>query len=664
LRISDNGFSTARPTTFRHVLRTHREATAPSIFSRESESHYVIRSSYSCRVNFDRFGILCLVVSSLAACGIKSSAGSLGSTRASSGSAGTNGGTAQAGFGGSHGTEPQIDVDAGLGDSDGGVCGTACSPDLRSITNCKGEIIKSCPENTACAGTECIAPCKAAERLGSTLGCDFYSVAPSGLPVASSGCFAAMLANTWTSPLKIEVEYGGATLDVAQFARIPQGSGDKLAYQPLPAEGLPPGKLAILFLAHSKELGGIECPAGIKPASTDRPELVGTGFGKTFHIKTNLPVSAYDIFPYGGAQSFITSATLLIPSSAWGTNYVSADGYAHLSQGFEKFSPFTQIVAAEDDTSVIINPKKAILPGNGVPGGPANTPQTYKLSKGQLLQFAQDAKLAGSAISADKPIGVWGGSGCMNVPVLECCCDSAHQQFLPVKALGFEHVAARYRNRMAGLDEQIPWTVTGTVDNTQLKYTPEAPLGAPLVINSGQVVTFDADTPFTITSSDAEHPFHLMSHMTAGAVVCPERQNIPTALQNRCGDPDFVNNVPPQQWLASYVFLTDPTYLNTHLVFVRKKASDGTFKDVTLDCLGPVSDFKPVAPGGPYEVARVDLVVEGKERGACGNGVHNAHSSEPFSLTVWGWDAWASYAYPAGMSVRPLNTVIVRPDPK
>jgi hypothetical protein len=47
-------------------------------------------------------------------------------------------------------------------------------------------------------------------------------------------------------------------------------------------------------------------------------------------------------------------------------------------------------------------------------------------------------------------------------------------------------------------------------------------------------------------------------------------------------------------------------------------------------------------------------------------------STSPFGLTVWGWGTeestpgtqYVSYAYPAGMSVLPINMVVVPPTPK
>ena len=65
--------------------------------------------------------------------------------------------------------------------------------------------------------------------------------------------------------------------------------------------------------------------------------------------------------------------------------------------------------------------------------------------------------------------------------------------------------------------------------------------------------------------------------------------------------------------------------------------------------------------GGQYQVTRIDLVTAGVPNGTCNNGAHSALSAEPFGLTVWGWDTAVSYAFPAGMSTLPINTVQVPP---
>jgi len=83
-----------------------------------------------------------------------------------------------------------------------------------------------------------------------------------------------------------------------------------------------------------------------------------------------------------------------------------------------------------------------------------------------------------------------------------------------------------------------------------------------------------------------------------------------------------------------------------------------------------VTGWLPVGATGDYEYARFDLST-GNFQGVngCNNGRHQVTSPQPFGLTVWGWGSaastffsqYVSYAYPAGASVQPINTVIVPP---
>ena len=542
----------------------------------------------------------------------------------------------------------------GTGGADGASDCRICSGDQRAVTDCSGTVIQTCADNQACQKGACVEGCTMAETSASAQGCDFYSVVPPGGDGTENSCFAAMLANTWSAPITITVEYAGQALDVAAIARTPTVAGGKVTYDPLPGGRLAPGQMAVLFLAAGPPANlnfidnHVDCP--IAPAVSMSVAVLGTGNGRGFRIGTSAPVAAYDIYPFGGAQSAVTSATLLVPTTAWGTNYIAADGYRFdpMASG----EPSVQIVAAHDNTKVTINPTVAIVGGAGVAATARGRAQTYTLSTGQVLQFQQPDELVGSTITADQPIGVWGGTSCMNIPVGIGACDGAHQQLVPVNLLGHEYVAVRYRDRVAGVHEVVPWTLVGAVDRTTLTYDPAAPAGAPAMVNRGQAFEFKTADPFTVKSADDQHPFYLAGHMTGWTAL-------PIDVSG-AGDPETVNTVPPQQWLSSYVFLTDPTYGTTNLVFTRQKAGS-SFQDVTLDCVGTLTNWRPVGTAGAYETTSVDLVVDAENQGACTNGVHAAHSAAPFGLTVWGWDFAVSYAYPAGMGVRRINDVVVVP---
>jgi len=584
-----------------------------------------------------------------------------------SGSGGQGGQGSQVGSGG--------DVGFDGGGNFGSCSGVHCSADLHSLVDCDGNVVMSCPGDQGCSGSTCVTACTSAGDNKSTFGCDYYVVGPDILPDGAGACFAAFLVNTWSTPVSVAVDFENQPLDTKKFAYIPSGSGSAITYKPLPNGEIPPGEVAILFLNRYgfNPLGLVtDCPAGVTPAITTKDTAPhGTTRGSAFHIATSAPVVAYDIYPYGGGQSAFTSATLLLPTSAWDTNYIAVDAFG---PGFFG-GPFVSIAAQEDGTQVTINPSADIAASMTVPGTPKGVPATYSLNRGQVLQFTQGAPLAGSVIQSNHPVGVWGGK--TNLGIDACCDDSAHQQIPPVRALGSEYAAVRYRNRYDGIEEAPPWRMIGAVNGTILTYEPSTPPGAPTTLALGQVVDFHATGQFLVRSQDALHPFYMSAHMTGAGMYDPEQQMPPTGSADGRGDAEFVNIVPPAEYLDKYVFFTDPTYSETNLVLVRVKGANG-FADVTLDCLGVVEGWLPLGTSGKFEYTRVDLVRHNfQPQGACNNGRHVIESKQPFGLTVWGWGSaetgklgagfytqYVSYAYPGGAGVAPINTVEVPTVPK
>ena len=555
-------------------------------------------------------------------------------------------------------------------------CSVACSSDLHSVLDCNGTVLQTCPPDQGCGpGGSCVPACESAKFNDSNVGCDYYSVDPDFLHddlgrVLVGACFAAFVANTWTTPVTLTADWGGTPLSLAGAARVPSGSGTALSYQPLTGGLLQPGQVAIVFLNRFDTTDGgdpgLDCPTGVTPGVTSADGAIhGTGYGTAFHITSDRPVAAYDIAPFGGGESAITSATLLLPTSAWGTNYVGVDAYAESTVAGSYKQPFIEVVAATDNTTVTISPTAAIIAGNGVAGTSKDAPQGYTLNKGQYLQITQDEELIGSPILADKPVGVWGGSKCINIDIGDTACDAAHQQLFPVSALGHEYLGVRYRNRYDGHEEVVPWRIVGAVDGTVLTYEPSTPPGAPLSTNRKHVDLFWSSGPFVVRSQDDAHPFYMGAHMTGA--------NHPGAggTTGR-GDPEWVNVVPPQEDLSSYVFFTDPTYPETNLVVTRTKGPSG-FADVKLDCMsGPLAAWQPLGTSGQYEYTRTDLVRgDFTKQGNCDNGRHEMKSDLPFGVTVWGWgtelssvqSTYVSYAYPAGASLRPINAVVVAATP-
>ncbi len=532
-----------------------------------------------------------------------------------------------------------------------------CSADLRNVL-CDGAVFETCAPEMGCANDTCVAACQAAAATESSIGCDFYAVAPDVIDEGRGLCFAAFVANTWDIPALITVERDGQTLPLARIARVPQGQGPSLTYAPLPDDLLAPNQTAILFLA------GVDCFPGADPFSPVDAAVHGTGHGKAYRIRTTAPVIAYDMYPYNGGTLAATSATLLLPTSAWGLNYVGVNAFRKSVQAPDG-EPFMALVGATDDTTVTIRPTAAIAGGPGVPPAAQDVPTTFTLGRGQVLQLTQPTELSGSVIQSDKPIGLWGGATCLSIDIGDGACDSAHQQIPPVKTLGHRYAAVRYRDRFAGQEESVPWRIFGAVDGTLLTYSPSTPPGAPTMLTRGEVAEFWAPGPFTIQSQNELHPFYISAHMTGCGRVSPP--HMPPAPFDCRGDPEFINVIPLDQYLPRYMFFTDPTYPETNLVLVREK-KNGQFAEVTLDCVGTITGWRPIDAAGDVEYAHLDLVTGNfSPVGNCNNGLHFASSAQPFGLVVWGWGSAAttvrtttnSYAYPAGGGLRPINPVVI-----
>ena len=179
--------------------------------------------------------------------------------------------------------------------------------------------------------------CQAARDAHSSIGCDYYAIHMDGAWSSSNGCFVTFIANTSSEVAHVRASFQGIDVDLTQHAALPHGAGKSLtldAFDP-GGVGIPPGEVGILFLAGPGSVGdphgpssmsqAVECP--ILPAFSSLTQLHGTGKGAAFHIQTSAPVVAYQMLPYGGGDAAVTGATLLIPTSAYGTNYIALDAY-------------------------------------------------------------------------------------------------------------------------------------------------------------------------------------------------------------------------------------------------------------------------------------------------------------------------------------------------
>lgn len=547
-------------------------------------------------------------------------------------------------------------------------CDVQCSVDRRSVVDtCTGATVETCQAEQACGAGACQAPCAAAAADSSSNGCDFYLHPPAYR--AAQACFAAYVVNTSATPAEVTLELKGEKLDISKsmYQADPANPGAVIPHTgPVPA-----GETVILYLSDQDRstqgddaLTSAACPEGVTPATFVEPiPMGGTVRGASFHLTSDVPVGLTSIYPAAGAKSYATTATLLLPVPLWGTENMMVDAWTNITRekGFTGTGPTEQIVASEDDTEVTVHPSHAIQDGTDVVGTAQDYPVTYRLQRGEVIQFHQFEELTGSVVVSNKPVSVFGGHECPFIPSDKQACDYTQQQLPSLAQWGSEYAAVGYRSRKDGVEagnetEPMAYRIVAARDGTKLDYDPPIPpSGAPIELAAGQVATFfiGVGQAFVVRTQDADHPIYVAAHMT-GATAAGLN------VYNGMGDPEFVNVVPAQQYQSAYSFYADPTYAETSLAIIRRK-TNGAFRDVWLECAGVLSDWKPIGERGEYEWRRVDLARhrgtgETFDGGTCSLGLERMRSDGEFTATLWGWDYYVSYAYPGGMALRKTSS--------
>ena len=350
-----------------------------------------------------------------------------------------------------------------LGIGGSGVGGAATAwlqrrPD--AVIDANGVLVEQCPPDQGCAPPGvCVPACQAAAASQGNVGCDFTTSTPHFYVGIAPPCFAVFVANNWGKDAKLTISRAGSSYDVTQFGRIPTGDPNVGAWQPVPAAGVPPGEVAVLFLSHdpaSVNSTPLTCPVTPAIVGSGGTAVGNTGRGQAWRLTSDVPVSMYDMLPYGGADSFLPSAELLLPTSAWGTNFIAV--LPKDSSG----PPWGHIVAHQDNTKVDIVPTVPLPAGAGVDPAPQNVKTSFTLAAGEYIQWQLTTEMtaASSRAQADRlrrgqwihllPSATSTGGGC----------DSAHQM-IPPSRHGSEYVAPPYPTRRLDLSRSHPYRMWG-----------------------------------------------------------------------------------------------------------------------------------------------------------------------------------------------------------
>lgn len=185
-----------------------------------------------------------------------------------------------------------------------------------------------------------------------------------------------------------------------------------------------------------------------------------------FKVVSADPIAGYFI----NRASATTDMTYLLDSKALGTSYVVASQGGGFGEGSQ-----VAIHATENNTTVSFKPVGGATIDVTLQAG-----QTYKYAGGSN-------NLTGSSVTSDKPVAVFGGHNCAQVPVGHVACDTLLEQMIPTDKLSKDYlVAASQPAGQPGVGYDL-MRVIATADNTAVKVN-----GATVAtLAAGQFYEFD-----------------------------------------------------------------------------------------------------------------------------------------------------------------------------
>lgn len=331
------------------------------------------------------------------------------------------------------------------------------------------------------------------------------------------------------------------------------------------------------------------------------------------HVMATEEVTVYGL----NQRDSSTDAYLGLPSDILGTEYINL-GFANTN-----VLNATQlgVVATQDTTTVTITP--SVTTGSRAIGVPYN----IVLNQGQTYQLrntnAAPADLSGTIIVSDKPIGVFGGHQCANIPNGNTvACDHIVEMLPPVSTWGTSFVTFPLATRLNG----DTFRVMAAQDATSVS------------INGVVVATVARGAIYQTLLTDP-------SVITSDKPVLVAQYSNGTSFDNVTSDPFEVIVPPFEQFLAAYTVSTPATDFSINYVgVVVPNAAVGT---VALDgILIPSGDYTAI-PGSGFSGVAVSVTL----------GSHSLSGPIPFGLTSYGFDDADSYGYIGGLALAEISNL-------
>jgi hypothetical protein len=341
-------------------------------------------------------------------------------------------------------------------------------------------------------------------------------------------------------------------------------------------------------------------PFTVTPGTITSVTIPSSAEVTTSNIIENLGihvVSTAEVTVYGLSRlQATTDAFLGLPTDILGTEYINL-GYKNTN--VINASQFG-IVATQDNTAVTITP--TVTTGSRIAG----VPYLITLNQGQTYQLrntnSAPADLTGSIIQSDKPIAVFGGHQCANIPSGSVACDHIVEQLTPTSTWGQAFLTVPLATRVRG----DTFRILASQNGTEVR------------INGSLVVTLNRGQFY-------EQIIVGQSEITTTNPVLVAQYSNSSSFDGVTSDP-FQTLIPPkEQFLAGYTVTTPASGFPTN--FINIVAPNAIVGTINLDGSAiPSASFSPIGSSG-FSGAQVAVLI----------GSHNLDATLPFGITNYGF---------------------------
>ncbi|MCY1066557.1 IgGFc-binding protein [Nannocystis sp. RBIL2] len=364
-------------------------------------------------------------------------------------------------------------------------CAMACAEPLGCVTcvpgstQCVGQVSQVCKQDgsgwedqndcdpvqgLACdPGTgQCLGAC--ADLGLSYIGCDYYPTVLQQLDGFQANPYAVAVANTSASPANVTVTRGG---------------------NPVAMATVPANSVQVMELPWVAELY----------SGTGPSVLVTDG---AYRLRSTQPVTVYQFNPLNADVT--NDASLLLPVNTWTGNYLVASW--PFWNGFG-YAGFYAVTARHDNTTVTLKAPKGGTPTQAGGGVDGQGNGVVVLNEGDVIQVlsATNGDETGAIVTADKPVQVFGGHECTQVPIGVTACDHLEESMFPIEALAKEYIVVPPSQDNGNAEKAVIVRIVASEANTTLTFDPDQPVGKVLA-NAGDFVEIPTTVAKFVVTAD------------------------------------------------------------------------------------------------------------------------------------------------------------------